>query len=73
MPLLSGKGNIGKNITTEKKSGKSGKVSLAIALSKAFGKKESKSEEKKDKGMKESPKESSEGKGKLVALLSKKK
>lgn len=35
MPLLSGKKNIGKNITTEKKAGKPFGQALAIALSKA--------------------------------------
>ena len=35
MPLLKGKKNVGKNIATEMKSGKSRAQSIAIAMSKA--------------------------------------
>jgi hypothetical protein len=42
MPLLSGKANIGHNITVEEAAGKPHNVALAIALSKAYDRPKSK-------------------------------
>ena len=46
MPLLKGKKNIGKNIETEKKHGKSKKQAIAIALNVANVKKKKKTTKK---------------------------
>ncbi len=47
MPLLKGKKNIGKNIKTEEKAGKSKKQAIAIALSEAGEAKKTKRKKKK--------------------------